>query len=68
MLTARTIAEELQGVKASDITHPALRRLRERMDEEKAAGSLVLGIYSRMHHRHNKSLPKPPDADRDSSI
>ena len=55
----------LQSVKASDITHPALRRLRERMDEEKANGSLILGVYSRMHHRHNKSLPKSPDKPRE---
>lgn len=68
MLTARTIAEELQSVNAADIAHPALRRLRERMDEEKANGSLVLGIYSRMHHRHNKSLPPTIPEGRESSI
>lgn len=57
MLTAKQIAEYLQSVKAEDIVHPALRRLRERMDEEQANGDPILGIYSRMHHRHLKSLP-----------
>lgn len=51
MVTAREIAEEVGKLKPEEVSHPALRRLVERMQIE----PVVLGIYSRMHHRHNRS-------------
>lgn len=53
-ITAREIAEEVQKLKPEEIAHPALRRLAEKMRSE----PVILGIYSRMHHRHSRS-PKP---------
>lgn len=55
MITAREIAEEVQKLKPEEVKHPALRRLVERMRSE----DVVLGIYSRMHHRHSRGLPSP---------
>lgn len=54
-ITAREIAEEVLKLRPEDVSHPALKRLVERARAE----PVVLGIYSRMHHRHNRSpLPK----------
>lgn len=59
-MTSMEIRTLLQSSLPEAVTHPALQRVAERLRSE----STVLATYSRMHHRHNKSMaphdePKP---------